>query len=54
VRRPRLGGSDGYSNIHAPNESDLCDELEKTALAEAHFFREFAERWRRGRKKPNA
>jgi cysteinylglycine-S-conjugate dipeptidase len=38
-----LGATDGYSNIHAPDERVLLDELEKTVVAEAEFFRLFAE-----------
>ena len=37
-----LGATDGYSNIHAPDERVLLDELEKAVLAEAEFFRLFA------------
>ena len=33
-----LGTTDGYSNIHAPNERVLVDEFEKAVLAEAAFF----------------
>jgi cysteinylglycine-S-conjugate dipeptidase len=40
-----LGATDGYSNIHAPNERVLLDEFEKTVVAEADFFREFAALW---------
>ncbi len=39
-----LGTTDGYSNIHAPNERVVLDEFEKATVAEARFFREFAER----------
>ncbi len=42
-----LGATDGYSNIHAPNERVILDEFEKTIVAEAEFFRLFAEQ-RRG------
>jgi len=38
-----LGATDGYSNIHAPDERVLLDELEKSIVAEAEFFRLFAE-----------
>lgn len=41
-----LGATDGFSNIHAPNERVLLDEFGKTVLAEADFFREYAERWK--------
>jgi len=36
-----LGTTDGYSNIHAPNERVLLDELEKAVVAEAELFRQF-------------
>ncbi len=39
-----FGASDGYANIHAPNERVLVDELEKTTLAMAEFFGEYAAR----------
>jgi cysteinylglycine-S-conjugate dipeptidase len=39
-----LGATDGYSNIHAPNERVLLDEFEKAVVAETKFFREFAAR----------
>ena len=47
-----LGATDGYSNIHAPDERVILDELEKTIVAEAEFFRLFAEQ-RRGSSSPN-
>jgi acetylornithine deacetylase/succinyl-diaminopimelate desuccinylase-like protein len=37
-----LGTTDGYSNIHAPNERVLVDEFEKATIAEAVFFQELA------------
>jgi acetylornithine deacetylase/succinyl-diaminopimelate desuccinylase-like protein len=40
-----LGATDGFSNIHAPNERVLLDEFEKTVVAEAEFFSEYAARW---------
>jgi acetylornithine deacetylase/succinyl-diaminopimelate desuccinylase-like protein len=40
-----LGATDGFSNIHAPNERVLIKELRNTVLAQAEFFHEFAERW---------
>jgi acetylornithine deacetylase/succinyl-diaminopimelate desuccinylase-like protein len=40
-----LGDTDGFSNIHAPNERVLLDEFRKTGLAEALFFQEYAGRW---------
>jgi len=33
-----LGTTDGFANIHAPNERVLVDELEKAIVAEAQFF----------------
>ena len=39
-----LGTTDGYANIHAPNERVLVDEFEKAIIAETKFFREFAAR----------
>jgi acetylornithine deacetylase/succinyl-diaminopimelate desuccinylase-like protein len=33
-----LGATDGHSNIHAPDERVLLDELEKAIVAEADFF----------------
>ncbi len=40
-----LGATDGFSNIHAPNERVLIEEFRNTVLAQAEFFQEFAERW---------
>ena len=40
-----LGATDGYSNIHAPDERVLLDELEKAIVAEAEFFGEYAKHW---------
>jgi cysteinylglycine-S-conjugate dipeptidase len=37
-----LGTTDGFANIHAPNERVLVDEFEKATLAEADFFGRFA------------
>jgi acetylornithine deacetylase/succinyl-diaminopimelate desuccinylase-like protein len=39
-----LGTTDGFANIHAPNERVIVDEFEKAVLAEAEFFRLCAER----------
>ena len=39
-----MGTTDGFANIHAPNERVLVDELEKAVLAEAEFFRDYAAR----------
>jgi cysteinylglycine-S-conjugate dipeptidase len=33
-----VGTTDGYANIHGPNERVLLDELEKSVRAEADFF----------------
>ena len=38
-----LGTTDGFANIHAPNERVLVDEFEKAVLAEAQFFGLYAE-----------
>ena len=37
-----LGATDGHSNIHAPDERVLLEELENAVVAEADFFRRFA------------
>jgi acetylornithine deacetylase/succinyl-diaminopimelate desuccinylase-like protein len=37
-----LGATDGYSNIHGPDERVMLDELEKWIVAEAEFFANFA------------
>lgn len=39
-----FGATDGYSNIHGPNERVLLDELEKAVLAKAIFFDELGRR----------
>jgi len=39
-----LGATDGHSDIHAPNERVLLDELERTVVAEAEFFARYAAR----------
>lgn len=41
-----VGTTDGYANIHGPNERVLLDEFEKAIVAETKFFREFAARWK--------
>ena len=46
-----MGTTDGFANIHAPNERVLVDEFEKAVIAEAEFFGRFAEVWARGRGK---
>ncbi|TVR35643.1 MAG: dipeptidase [Nitriliruptor sp.] len=40
-----FGATDGYSNIHGPNERVLIDELERAVVAKAVFLREYAARW---------
>ena len=37
-----LGTTDGFANIHAPNERVMLDEFEKAVVAEAEFFRLYA------------
>jgi acetylornithine deacetylase/succinyl-diaminopimelate desuccinylase-like protein len=37
-----FGTTDGYANIHAPNERVLLEEFEKAVLAEADFFGRYA------------
>ena len=39
-----FGTTDGFANIHAPNERVLVDEFEKAVLAEALFLGEYAAR----------
>jgi acetylornithine deacetylase/succinyl-diaminopimelate desuccinylase-like protein len=39
-----VGATDGYANIHAPDERVMLDELEKSIVAEAAFFGEYAGR----------
>jgi acetylornithine deacetylase/succinyl-diaminopimelate desuccinylase-like protein len=39
-----VGTTDGYANIHGPNERVLLDEFEKATTAEASFFGELAVR----------
>jgi acetylornithine deacetylase/succinyl-diaminopimelate desuccinylase-like protein len=38
-----LGTTDGYANIHAPNERVLLEEFEKAVLVETEFLDRFAE-----------
>jgi acetylornithine deacetylase/succinyl-diaminopimelate desuccinylase-like protein len=40
-----VGATDGYANIHAPDERVLLDEFERAVVAEAAFFGEYAARW---------
>lgn len=44
-----FGTTDGFANIHGPNERVLVDEFERTVLAEALFFQEYADRARGSR-----
>jgi len=37
-----MGTTDGFANIHAPNERVLIDEFEKAVVAEADFFGRYA------------
>jgi cysteinylglycine-S-conjugate dipeptidase len=37
-----IGTTDGFANIHAPNERVLVDEFRKATLAEAEFFGRYA------------
>ncbi len=39
-----VGTTDGYANIHGPNERVLLDEFENAIVAEADFFARFATR----------
>jgi acetylornithine deacetylase/succinyl-diaminopimelate desuccinylase-like protein len=39
-----LGATDGYSNIHAPDERVLIDELRNAVVAEAEFLGRYASR----------
>ena len=41
-----VGATDGYANIHAPDERVLVEELERAVEFEAAFFGALAERWR--------
>ncbi len=43
-----VGTTDGYANIHGPNERVLLDEFEKATLAEADFFGRFAAAYAEG------
>jgi acetylornithine deacetylase/succinyl-diaminopimelate desuccinylase-like protein len=40
-----VGTTDGYANIHGPNERVLLDEFEKATLATADFFSRLAATW---------
>jgi acetylornithine deacetylase/succinyl-diaminopimelate desuccinylase-like protein len=48
-----LGTTDGYANIHAPNERVLLDEFEKAVAVEAAFFGRFAEVFTRASSEEN-
>jgi acetylornithine deacetylase/succinyl-diaminopimelate desuccinylase-like protein len=39
-----VGTTDGYANIHAPDERVIVDEFEKAIVAEAEFFERYAAR----------
>jgi acetylornithine deacetylase/succinyl-diaminopimelate desuccinylase-like protein len=41
-----VGTTDGYANIHGPNERVLLDELERATAAEADFLGRYAEAFR--------
>jgi acetylornithine deacetylase/succinyl-diaminopimelate desuccinylase-like protein len=41
-----VGTTDGYANIHGPNERVLLDEFEKATIAEADFLGRYAEKFR--------
>jgi acetylornithine deacetylase/succinyl-diaminopimelate desuccinylase-like protein len=38
-----VGATDGYANIHAPDERVLLSEFERAIIAEADFFGRYAE-----------
>ena len=40
-----VGTTDGYANIHGPNERLLLTEFENAVAAEAALFGEYAARW---------
>ena len=43
-----FGTTDGFANIHAPNERVVVDEFEKAVIAEAEFFGLFAQAFANG------
>jgi acetylornithine deacetylase/succinyl-diaminopimelate desuccinylase-like protein len=43
-----VGTTDGYANIHAPNERVLLDEFERATIAEADFLGRYAEAYAGG------
>ena len=40
-----FGVTDGYANIHGPNERVLLDEVRRGVVAKAVFLREYAAQW---------
>ena len=42
-----MGTTDGFANIHAPNERVLVEEFENAVLAEAEFFGRYADAFTR-------
>jgi acetylornithine deacetylase/succinyl-diaminopimelate desuccinylase-like protein len=44
-----VGTTDGYANIHGPNERVLLDELARATAAEADFLGRYAEAFADGR-----
>ena len=43
-----FGTTDGFANIHAPNERVIIDEFEKAVVAEAEFFGLYADSFKAG------
>ncbi len=43
-----VGTTDGFANIHGPNERLILDEFEQATIAEADFFTRYAETFRDG------
>ncbi len=43
-----VGTTDGFANIHGPNERLVLDEFEQATIAEADFFTRYAEVFRNG------
>jgi acetylornithine deacetylase/succinyl-diaminopimelate desuccinylase-like protein len=41
-----LGTTDGYANIHAPNERVLLEELEQAILVETELLGRYADAWK--------
>lgn len=44
-----FGATDGYANIHGPNERVLIDEMRRATVAKALFLQEYAARYAAGR-----